>query len=114
MNYGVLGRIVFAVALACAAILVAMAAAWPHGDAAWIQSGNFKGPDGTLCCGVADCHRLAPDEVKYRPGAFTVLWKDKALPFDERHVKLSHDNDWWACIPADSFVRCLWRPPVGG
>ena len=95
------------------ALLIA-ATASAHGDAAWIERSGLKGPDGVACCGTYDCHRVAPDEVTYRPGLFTVAWKTRALGFDEQHVRISPDHDWWACIPNDDRVRCLWRPAVGG
>lgn len=110
-----IGRLAFAVGMAVVIILVfgLLLAASAHGDAQWIADGNFKGADGRSCCGPTDCHRLAPDAVTYRPGTFTVLHDGRALPFAEALTRLSPDADWWVCA-VPGFVRCLWRPAIGG
>lgn len=111
-------RIVTAIGVAVAIIalyaLLLASTAGAHGDAAWIERSGLRGPDNVQCCGIGDCHLMAADEINYSPGVFTVMWRTRALPFDEEHVRISPDNKWWACIPNDIRVRCLWRPAVGG
>ena len=100
-------------AAAVGLLLLFLGRALGHDDAAWIMEGRYVGHNGMLCCGPQDSHRREPDAVRYSPGAFTVTWKGREFAYDEQHVKISIDDHWWACLPADAFLLCLFRPPVG-
>ena len=103
--------------LAAAAVgllaLLSVGRALGHGDAAWIMNGGYLSANGTLCCGVGDCHQIEADAVRYSPGSFHVKHRGNELTFEEQNVKVSKDDHWWACIPAGLSIRCLFRPPVG-
>src|SRR5690242_3599507 len=37
--------------------LLSSSSAEAHGAAQWIADGGYRTPNGSMCCGVSDCHR---------------------------------------------------------
>jgi len=46
---------------AFALLMLLTSPALAHGQAKWVQDGNFKNAVGELCCGARDCFELAGD-----------------------------------------------------
>lgn len=89
-----------------------------HGDAEWIQNGEYKSPTepGISCCGVYDCDELDWSQVKYIPSTamYAVQWRGNTLTYPESKViRESKNGNPWACSPNNTKIRCLFIPPPG-
>ncbi len=92
--------------LAAAAIMLVPAAAWPHGDAEWIQ----RDVEWRWCCGPEDCRRAEPGEVVVTPSGFLIRRTNQV--FVEGMRGLYHhrqDQDFWLCIRGGAVI-CLFVP----
>ena len=76
-----------------------------HGDADWIRRGGYQDRDGDHCCGVHDCFRLSPAEVREGPDGFALL--GRFIPHAE--ARPSEDGHYWACYSLFKF-RCFFYP----
>ena len=106
----ILGKIVTAVPVACAAILVSMAVAWPHGDAAWIDAGGYVNASGTKCCGERDCG-IVPDGAAWEVsigGQIAVQLPNRAavVTINRIYTAAGPDGHSWACT-----TGCMFRVP---
>jgi hypothetical protein len=94
--------------LCCAPI-----AALGHGDAAWIQNGNYRNLSGANehCCGINDCHKILRSDVQSRPGGYYVVSLGLLVPYNQAQV--SEDDTFWVCVRPDGVMRCFFSPSQG-
>ena len=95
-------------ALSAAFLLAAATTAMPHGDAQWIQNGNYRAASGEHCCGVSDCGAIPVQDVQnvkdgYIVRGFHVKFSD-TLP--------STDGQYWGCTKPGG-IRCFFAPLLG-
>jgi len=95
-------------ALSAAILLAAARTAMPHGDAQWIQNGNFRAQSGEHCCGITDCGAIPAQDVQnvkdgYIVRGFHVKFSD-TLP--------STDGQYWGCTKPGG-IRCFFAPLLG-
>jgi len=88
-------------------------AAWPHGDADWIRQRGFRSTAGVFCCGVSDCKRLPKSAVTVTSGGYAINYQGHTATVAFGSVLPSDDDDFWACWPDGSNVRCFFAPPMG-
>ena len=95
------------------ALGLAAGAALAHGDALWIQNGQYRNLSGRheQCCGEHDCRRLLRTEVETRPGGYWVRTMGILVPYDQAQV--SEDEFFWICIRPDGAMRCFFAAAQG-
>lgn len=94
-------------------IVLLSSAAWPHGDADWIRQGGFRSSAGVFCCGVADCKRLPKSAVTLTAAGYVIQYNGHSATVPFGNVLPSDDDDFWACWPDGSNMRCFFAPPLG-
>lgn len=91
--------------------------AWAHGEADWIEKGQYKAPSGSLCCGPRDCVQLPDGAVTLANGTFMFKLDGRLLSTPVRESQVSTDDHYWACIGIGGDdkprVRCFFRPAMG-
>ena len=95
-------------ALSAAFLLAAASTAMPHGDAQWIQNGNYRAQSGEHCCGVSDCGAIPAQDVQHVKDGYVVRGF---------HVKFgdtlpSTDGQYWGCTKPGG-IRCFFAPLMG-
>jgi len=95
-------------ALSAAFLLAAAGAAMPHGDAQWIQNGNYRASSGELCCGPIDCGPIPAQEVQNVKDGYIV--RGFHVPFSQ--AMPSTDGQYWGCTKPGG-IRCFFAPLMG-
>lgn len=82
-----------------------------HGEAEWINRGNYKNPiTGELCCGEHDCRQVPPEDVSETRGqGYYIKSLTEIVPRAE--VQTSLDGNYWRCHRPDGTRRCFFAPP---
>lgn len=96
--------------LAGLALLGVADAAWAHGDYDWIRRGDYKGVDGTSCCGKDDCDQIPAARVERTPQGYRLRDYGLVVPF--RQTQTSEDGKYWICRD-EKLMRCFFAPPPG-
>jgi hypothetical protein len=73
----------------------------------WINQGQYRSLDGSLCCGDNDCVLIADDNVKISPAGYR-LSNGEVIPFTE--ALISEDSHYWRCKRPDGSRRCFFAP----
>lgn len=83
-----------------------------HEDAAWIGEQGLADPiSHHLCCGVADCERMRPEDVRVVPGGYLIIPTGEVIP--EVRALESIDGEFWRCRylsgELEGKTRCFFR-----
>lgn len=80
-----------------------------HGEAEWIQKAH------PWCCGTHDCHRLPKNAVKLTSEGYSFEFRGvkHLVPYRDQKIIRSIDQDYWACLPQPTNLRCFFPPDQG-
>lgn len=84
-----------------------------HGDAWWIQEGNYRSALDAHCCGEKDCVALPAGAVVITKSGWLVVETGEIFPEHGPGVHRSIDNQFWRCMYSDRTTRCLFVPFSG-
>lgn len=96
-------------AVLAAGIIVAVTTpARSHGDAQWIQNGNYRAQTGEHCCGISDCGPVPVQDIRHVRGGYEV----RGFFVKMADTLPSTDGQYWACTKPGG-IRCFFAPLMG-
>lgn len=82
-----------------------------HDDYDWINKGQYRGPDGSLCCGPSDCEAVPKERVQETPSGFYLPDYKETVPHAE--AVPSEDGRFIRCHDFSGYRRCFFAPLNG-
>ena len=102
------------VAMLAIAVLFVSAIARAHGDAEWIQKGNYVSHTNEFCCGTNDCFQVHVSLSEDGYSFLSPLDGKNVYQVPERDALQSENAHYWACLDLmNGRVRCFFRPAMG-
>jgi len=119
----IIGLVILIISVAmilAGAVMFGCEKAHAHGEADWVRQGDYKGPDGSRCCGENDCQIFPKEKVKEVGTGFILDTEWGIEHISYKDAKPSEDGNYWRChfneydsgkhIMKSGKTRCFFYP----